>query len=204
MTDLFEIKLQRSAYKHGFENNQDLPEKYYRVPLCNVKIDYDHSLQRPSDNDYTRCHGTKSQLKELGYDIKTTFDVSKVNELQNKDLWEWAKAWVLKNPLVTLNVQSPGQQFPFHMDGTESYNKFIPDMEEKRKRLRRVFIMLEPWSPGQIIVLGTKTITHWNKGDVLWFDWYHVPHGTANFSRAVRPLLQITGETTPEFEKLFV
>ena len=204
MSDLFEVKLQRSAYKKAFENNQDLPEKYYRVPLCNVKIDYEHNAQRPSDNDYTRCHGTKSQLKELGYDIKTTFDVSKVNELQNKDLWEWAKAWVLKNPLVTLNVQNPGQQFPFHMDGTESYNKFIPDMEEKRKRLRRVFIMLEPWSPGQIIVLGTKTITHWNKGDVLWFDWYHVPHGTANFSRAVRPLLQITGETTPEFEKLFV
>lgn len=204
MSDLFDVKLQRSAYKHGFENSQDLPEKYYRVPLCNVEIDYNHTIQRPSDNDYTRCHGTKSQLKELGYDIKTTFDVSKVNEFQNKDLWEWAKAWVLKNPLVTLNVQSPGQQFPFHMDGTESYNKFIPDMEEKRKRLRRVFIMLEPWSPGQIIVLGTKTITHWKKGDVLWFDWYHVPHGTANFSRAIRPLLQITGETTPEFEKLFV
>ena len=51
-------------------------------------------------------------------------------------------------------------------------------------------------------MLGTKVITAWSRGDVLWFDWYHVPHGTANFSRQNRMMIQVTGETTPEFEKL--
>ncbi len=199
--DLFEVKLQRSEYKEGFENNLDLPKKYYKFPLCNVEINFDYS-QPPLDNDYKRCHGTKTQLKQLGHNIKTTFNVSKVNESQNVDIWKWCKEWHLKNPLANLNIQKPGQVFPFHMDGVESY-KTIPDLEEKRKKLRRVFIMLEPWSPGQVIVLGTKTITHWKKGDVIWFDWYNVPHGTANFSRYTRPLLQLTGETTPAFEKLF-
>ena len=51
-------------------------------------------------------------------------------------------------------------------------------------------------------MLGNQLIVEWNKGDVLWFDWYNVPHGTANFSRSDRMLLQVTGETTPEFENL--
>ena len=51
-------------------------------------------------------------------------------------------------------------------------------------------------------MLGTKLCTNWKKGDVLWFDWYHVPHGTVNFGRNDRYLLQLTGETTPAFEKL--
>ena len=200
--DLFEVKLQRSDYKEDFKNNQELPKKYYKFPLCNVDIDYNHHNELSLDNNYQRCSDTQNQLKELNYDIKTTFDISKVNENQNIDLWKWCKAWHLKNPLANLNIQKPGQQFPFHMDSVESYTT-IPNIEEKRKRLRRVWIMLETWSPGQVIMLGTKTISHWKKGDVIWFDWYHVPHGTANFSRTVRPLLQITGETTPEFEKLF-
>lgn len=200
--DLFEVKLQRSDYKEDFKNNQELPKKYYKFPLCNVDIDFNHHNELLLDNNYQRCSGTLNQLKELDPDIKTTFDVSKVNETTHIDLWKWCKAWHLKNPLATLNIQKPGQQFPFHMDSVESYTT-IPNIEEKRKRLRRVLVMLETWSPGQVIILGTKTISHWKKGDVIWFDWYHVPHGTANFSRTVRPLLQITGETTPEFEKLF-
>ena len=40
--DLFEVKLQRSDYKEDFKNNQELPKKYYKFPLCNVDIDYNH------------------------------------------------------------------------------------------------------------------------------------------------------------------
>ena len=67
-----------------------------------------------------------------------------------------------------------------------------------------MFVFLNDWTAGQVIMAGTKIITGWKKGDVFWFDWYHVPHGTANFSRTNRMMLQITGETTPAFEKLIL
>jgi hypothetical protein len=88
------------------------------------------------------------------------------------------------------------------MDVINSYNQYIPDPTEKKNKVRRVFVFLNDWSIGQIVMLGTKSITNWKKGDVLWFDWYNVPHATANMSRQNRMMIQVTGETTPEFEQL--
>ena len=51
-------------------------------------------------------------------------------------------------------------------------------------------------------MVGNTRIKDWKKGDVLWFDWYNVPHGTANLGRKNRLMLVITGENTPAFEKL--
>ena len=112
------------------------------------------------------------------------------------------QTWHLKNPIAQIHNQQPGQTHTFHMDVIDSYNKYISDPIEKKNKVRRVFIFLNDWVPGQVIMLVTKIFTGWTKGDVLWFDWYNLPHGTANFSRQNRMMIQVTGETTPEFEEL--
>jgi len=203
MNTIFDKLLERSSYKDRFLNNKSLPKKYYRFPLCNISAELGLNEKIKLDGgSYERCKIGTAQIIELEYDIKTTFDSALVNSTQNKELWNWIKSWHLKNPVATLNKQKPGQLYPFHLDGMESYDKIIPDINEKKEKVRRVFIFLNDWSPGQIVMLGTKLCTNWKKGDVLWFDWYHVPHGTVNFGRNDRYLLQLTGETTPAFEKL--
>jgi len=71
--------------------------------------------------------------------------------------------------------------------------EYIPDPKEKPTRVKRVFVFLNDWSIGQIIMMGTKTITGWKKGDVMFFDWRNTPHYTANCGVHHRPLLKITG-----------
>jgi hypothetical protein len=36
----------------------------------------------------------------------------------------------------------------------------------------------------------------------MWFKWQDMPHATANSGHRSRPMLKITGKTTPEFEAL--
>jgi len=203
METLFEQLIKRSSFKDGFYKNEILPEKYYKFPLCNINKDlYPNENIILDNNSYDRCGAAIQQQKELGYNIEKSFDLSLITPKQNKEIWEWMQSWYLKNPIAQIHNQQPGQTHTFHMDVIDSYNHYISDPIEKKNRVRRVFIFLNDWVPGQVIMLGTKIFTGWHSGDVLWFDWYNLPHGTANFSRQNRMMLQITGETTPEFEEL--
>jgi hypothetical protein len=203
METLFEQLIRRSSFRDGFYKNKILPKKYYKFPLCNINRVLNPDKKFFIDNDsYFRAPGATDQLKELGFDHHKTFDLSLVNSKQNKNIWNWVKSWHLKNPVAQIHNQQPGQMHLFHMDVVNSYKIYIPDPVEMEKKVKRVFVFLNDWTPGQVIMLGTKTISGWKRGDVLWFDWYNVPHGTANFSRSNRMMLQITGETTPEFEIL--
>ena len=74
--------------------------------------------------------------------------------------------------------------------------------ENKEDKLVRVFIMLADWCPGQIILMGNEHIVKWKKGDVIYFRWQDVPHGTCNFGHDDRPMMFITGELTDKFQKL--
>ena len=48
----------------------------------------------------------------------------------------------------------------------------------------------------------SPTTARWKKGDCVYFSWFDVPHGTANYGHHARPLLFISGETTSEFNKI--
>ena len=96
-----------------------------------------------------------------------------------------------------IHLQLPGNMHPFHMDFPT-----IPHLtqEEKMKTVRRVWIMLDDWHPGQVIQMGNHLWTKWKRGDVAYFDWQNLPHGTANFGHQPRPIISAVGITTPEFE----
>ena len=52
------------------------------------------------------------------------------------------------------------------------------------------------------MTMGNYNWSNWKAGDVMWFDWYDMPHASANASFFARPMLKLTGYTTPEFEAL--
>ena len=204
MEILFDKLLQRSSYRNEFLTNKPLPKKYYKFPICNINNDLYPEEVEIDNRNYDWCVPAAEQQKEINADINNNFDMSVIKAERYKTLYDWMHSWHLKNPIGQIHNQQPGQSHPFHMDVINSYNKYIPDPKEKQTRVKRVFVFLNDWSIGQIIMMGTKTITGWKKGDVIWFDWWNVPHGTANFGRTNRMMLQITGETTPAFEKLIL
>ena len=50
--------------------------------------------------------------------------------------------------------------------------------------------------------MGNFHWTQWKAGDVIWFRWQDMPHASANAGHFPRPMLKITGKSTPKFEEL--
>jgi hypothetical protein len=62
--------------------------------------------------------------------------------------------------------------------------------------IRRFAIMLADWQLGQVFQVGNATWSNWCAGDCITWDWYNIPHATANIGWWDRPMLQLTGEET--------
>ena len=97
---------------------------------------------------------------------------------------------------VRMHYQQPGQMFNLHIDKLQER---CPDNTES---IIRLTIMLTDWQPGQFYLYGTNTYSHWHAGDVHVFDWANVPHATANASRYMRPVLQVTGLKTKKTRRM--
>ena len=70
------------------------------------------------------------------------------------------------------------------------------------ERIIRIAVMLEDWEPGQFYQYGNDMYDRWHAGDCHYFDWWNVPHATANASNYPRYTLQITGIRTDITDKL--
>ena len=97
---------------------------------------------------------------------------------------------------IRMHYQRPGQMFNLHID------KLQDRCPEDPEQVIRMTIMLADWQPGQFYSYGTCNYSHWRAGDVHIFDWANVPHATANASRYMRPVLQITGLKTDRTREL--
>jgi hypothetical protein len=97
---------------------------------------------------------------------------------------------------IRMHYQQPGQMFNLHIDKLQER---CPDDSE---RVIRMSVMLADWEPGQFYSYGTCTYSNWRAGAVHIFDWENVPHATANASRSMRPVLQITGLKTDKTRRL--
>lgn len=89
-----------------------------------------------------------------------------------------------------LNVQNPGEMFPWHRDRMRSQD-YADGGEDQ---IKRVLIMLYDQRPGQVFFMGGHHIT-WRAGDVI--GWQHddfTPHGSANFGFWPRYSIRITGQ----------
>ena len=132
-----------------------------------------------------------------GQKAEDRFELYRLDEKWGMEYLELLNILPWKIYSAHIHLQLPGNMHPFHMDFPT-----IPHLtqEEKMKTVRRVWIMLDDWHPGQVIQMGNYLWTKWKRGDVAYFDWQNLPHGTANFGHQPRPIISADGITTPEFE----
>jgi len=103
-----------------------------------------------------------------------------------------------------INNQKPTQITRLHYDTLDSFFDNFEDLLDHPfdlvklqpkgfKNVRRFFVALEDWSPGQMFQMDSDHWVDWKKGDVIEFFWQYNLHSTANASFVDRPLLKITG-----------
>ena len=111
-------------------------------------------------------------------------------------LTQMSEYFGIEDAKIRMHYQQPGQMFNLHID------KLQERCPEDPERVIRLSIMLTDWEPGQFYLFGTCNFQHWRAGDVHIFDWANVPHATANASRSMRPVLQVTGLKTERTRQL--
>lgn len=166
----------------------------------------------PKRNEKNKMESTNpaalAQQKHYGVSVKQTYNAM---WLHNNDMRKYEKFIAplgLEEPVAYIHNQVPGQTAIIHMDTARADNRHIDENgkplseKQRRERIARLFIMLEDWQPGQVMLMGSHHCMHWKKGDIIYFSWQHLPHGTANFGHHDRPLLFVQGNVTEKFKKL--
>ena len=107
--------------------------------------------------------------------------------------------WRLKKKQVQsrVHVQFPGQVWNIHIDKLEKWNTEDPHS------VYRFMVMLNDWEPGHFIQYGNFVHTGYRAGEIYSFDWYNVPHCTANAGLNPRCTMLITGVASDQTLKLF-
>ena len=148
------------------------------------------------------------ELIELGVSTKTQGLRVNVDPILHPKIHKMVETFGLENPYAQILRQMPGEMLPYHIDAI-CYDNFkrqevtkMEDVETDDKSIR-VFVALEDWCWGHYFLLGNHNWTHWKAGDVIWFNWKDIPHGTANCGQVPRLLLKITGRSTDKWEDVF-
>lgn len=115
-----------------------------------------------------------------------------------------AESFCIQDYSVKVHLQKPGQMSSWHLDkgmaGGDGQDSQA--FKDKTEQLVRIFIMLNDWSFGQMMQFGNTTVTHWRKGQCIYFRWQDLPHCTANCGHNDRWLMHVTGLKTVKFANL--
>ena len=185
----------QSSWNKDFVSNEIDPY-FLKLPLCNIKFDFDLEFGHPQEK-ITSLEIAKSQQEYFGIPWSDRFNRFYPTEKQNKII----ECLGLDRTVSYLHLQKPGQNHILHMDSLNADGKF-DDLQDKPNQVVRVFIFLQDWAPGQIIQFGNIVHTKWKKGDVCYFRWHDIPHGTCNFGHQDRALLLVTGIRTSIFDSI--
>lgn len=186
-----------------FDYSKDTLDPYYfRAPLCRIEGDWDPESTEVYVEKLTTGDATLEQQTIGGLSLQDRY---LEGTTENSSSWVQKVVDVLpfKKTRSLVHIQKPGQMHMLHMDANYGGGFWDYLGDEKDAKLVRVMIMLDDWAPGQVILFGCHHYTKWKRGDVVYFRWQDIPHGTANFGHTHRPLVIVTAETTPEFDALF-
>jgi len=148
-------------------------------PLKRAAEEYDQEDYDLEQQGYGRDH----VITNLNYDLDPVFQ-------------RIADQFGLEKCMARIHVQHPGQTWNLHIDKLEKW------MPQDPSQVVRYFVQLTDWQPGHFWNFGNYQWWGWQPGDVVTFDWFNVPHATANAGHVPRATLQITGiltEKTTQF-----
>lgn len=203
MNKTYQKLIKRSVWPQNY-NDEKILQKFIRFPLCTIKGKWKTpKILLKYDSDKESSGNTSKQLYENNTSWSDTFFCGHIHKDKQKDLQKITDVFGLEKTHVNLHIQQPGQQMVIHIDSGSSSRYKELSQKELKEKIIRLFVFLEDWKPGQVVLMGASHIVRWKKGQVLWFDWYNVPHGTANFGHYPRAMLCVTGLKTKKFEKLF-
>ncbi len=143
-------------------------------PLKRATEEYDQEEYDLEQQGYGRDH----VVTNLNYDLAPVFQ-------------HIAEQFALEKSMARIHVQHPGQVWNLHLDKLEKWMPADPS------QVVRYFVQLTDWQQGHFWSYGNYSWTAWRAGDVSTFDWWNVPHATANAGHVPRVTLQITGIKTP-------
>jgi len=122
---------------------------------------------------------------EIGYFRAEDNFIEKTFSLEQEFLWLHDKSYAI-------HKIRPGLVLPFHSDLYSKYSLYY-NVNDIRK-ITRVIIFLEDWSPGHIFQFKNFSLPNWKAGDfVSWTG--DTPHLAANLGELDRYTLQLTGHT---------
>lgn len=148
----------------------------------------DDTLVRPSiEHDQEEY-----DLEQQGYG--KDYVVTNMNYNVPKVFQDIAAPFGLEQCMTRIHVQLPGQVWNLHLDKLEKW------MPEDPSQVVRYFIQLTDWEMGHFWNYGNYQWWGWRAGDVTTFDWWNVPHSTANAGHHPRATLQLTGIRTNKTE----
>ncbi len=147
--------------------------------------------------------------EHLNLGVSTYIEGSRatVDPTVHKKITKIVETFGIEKPYAQILLQKPGEMFTLHMDAIcyDNFDRYkvtsIDQVKTDDSRVR-VFVALEDWCWGQYLLMGNFHWTQWKAGDVIWFRWQDMPHASANAGHFPRPMLKITGKSTPKFEEL--
>jgi|LakMenEpi03Aug12_release.lakeMendotaPanAssembly.Ray.scaffolds.fasta_scaffold1108565_1 hypothetical protein len=98
----------------------------------------------------------------------------------------------LSDKVYAMHRMRPGRLLPWHHDAYKTYaqRRGVEDLA----LITRVILFPEDWCFGQVLQIGTESMSAWQCGD--WVSWQGTtPHLAANLGQQDRYTLQITGIT---------
>ena len=144
------------------------------------------------------------EAEKWGNTFDRYYSIQDYDPIKHPVLKSLAESFGLKDYSVKVHLQKPGQMSSWHLDkgmaGGDGSNSQA--FKDKAEQLGRVFIMLNDYAFGQMMQFGNRVITHWRKGQCIYFRWQDLPHCTANCGHHDRWLMHVTGMRTKEFDKL--
>jgi hypothetical protein len=142
-------------------------------PLKRASEEYDQEDYDLEQQGYGRDH----VVTDLNYNLAPVFQ-------------HIADQFALEKSMARIHVQRPGQTWNLHLDKLEKWMPTDPS------QVVRYFVQLTDWQPGHFWSYGNYQWSGWHAGDISTFDWWNVPHATANAGHVPRVTLQITGIKT--------
>lgn len=129
-------------------------------------------------------------IERIGADPKMT--ITNLNWEIPEGLHQITLLLGLEDYMERIHVQWPGQVWNRHIDKLQKWNPEDPN------KVKRFFIQLTDWQPGQFWEYGNYHWKQWSAGDLSSFDWQNMPHCTANAGHHPRVTFQVTGISTIE------
>jgi hypothetical protein len=181
--------------------NSELIVEHFDLECSDDDLDYDWvetiQIDEVSKNDAWNSYTTewKYQLQDLhrewGYSKETTTHYMSIKPDLSSNLKPVLEKFKDKKLNYNLLKLTPGHMLAWHFDSYATFIKTNPISCDEADNIKRTAILLTDWNFGQVIQIGNRVFSDWQKGDA--YTWVgDTWHGACNFGNKDLVVMQVT------------